>query len=289
MKKKIVFILMILSMFVPFGRVSAETLESVSEGSNSSTTNAVVGTVDAPIYSVEIEWDELKFNWVYDETSKVFGWEPDYSYECLENVELMDEETFNAELYNLYSDSTCSTKVDEGTSYTDYETNYNNSVKYYVRSLYGEVLNKIVITDYSENASIVPSVEWNSASDYDFVVGTFTYLGKADGILITAEEYDEESFRTQLASGYICLDAACDTIETDLDAVFEEGKYYSPNSEEYKILDTAELPNDGRIQGMAGYWYMLHLNLVNDSTKNITAPKSGDVIGSVTISIRSAN
>jgi len=63
---------------------SAQTIDSIVEGNNSTSANVTVGNVEAPVYDIEINWDSLKYDWKYDEETKNFKWFPTYRTNCYE-------------------------------------------------------------------------------------------------------------------------------------------------------------------------------------------------------------
>jgi len=121
----------------------AETLDltNVSETGQ----NVVVGEVETPVYSVDITWGNMEFDYVYNEVTGSFEWKGEQN--CVE-LETHHEESFAKGWLNVYSDSTCTNSQSyesfeealDAKAYVGYENAYvsivDNSVRGKVSSDY---------------------------------------------------------------------------------------------------------------------------------------------------------
>ena len=289
MKNKIVKSLLGISAFALALNVNAATLDSVEEGSNASSHDVTVGSVDVPVYSVDIEWDPLKFNWKYDSETGIYNWVPEVYKECnlVPDWVKNDEVNWDENKYNVYTDSTCDTRISQDLTYSEVSDELEN---YYFNAV-GYPENNIYINDNSTMGQIVPSVVWNAEDEYDFVNGKFIYEGTITRAYLVTLGAD---FNVALEGGFLYYDEELTQPVTDQTTEYEEGVYYlAGKSVMMKDLTTPEIPEDGRQFGYGGTgewgavsWYRVTLSLENDETKTITTPTAGDKIGSVTISIR---
>ena len=245
-------------------------------------TNATVGTdLDNAIYSVSISWDSLEFN--YKIIDGIYKWYPKEKTTCKgKTINALEEYTaLVTEGYIFYTDNSCTM---ESNGYAIDTTEY-----YYLHDPYDDGSTYIQINDYSVNGRVVPSVEWVSSNDYNFVEGKISY------------EYLYSTECTSLTEGYIeyvkatdkeiFVDSECQDqyyLSAD-DIVYEEGKYYFNNEIwSYTTLNDKEIPDTGRISRDGdNYFYNLKLRL-ESKEETQKKPVSGEVIGTITITIRAA-
>ena len=77
MKNKLLTGLLALVLLMPMGvnaEITREELDSVENGNNSTSVTVTVGEVETPVYEVDIEWDELKFDWKYNSETNKYEW-----------------------------------------------------------------------------------------------------------------------------------------------------------------------------------------------------------------------
>lgn len=281
MKKKLLLGLVSLLSVLPFG-VNAETIGSVEEN-NTSNANVTVGEVDNVIYNVEIVWNEFKFNWKYNSEKSEYEWQAGNAMEIipLSIYGEIDEEFFNAEKENICMDSTCTTKISEELTYEELVANIDD---YYYNVGEGDISNHFHIGDYSIGGEIVPSVKWTSAEDYEYVEGKFTYSANVEKCELFE---DEESFEQYVSEGIkFYSDSACTEELDETVTEYQSGMYTIAMYSERLALNTEEIPANGRQVGNEGsHWYHLSLDLVNKTAPTST-PKSGDRIGTITITIK---
>lgn len=272
MKSKLFKAVFGIGLFALALNVNANTINSVTEGSNTTNATVTVGEVEAPVYEVEVSWDDLTFDWTYNSETNKFGWTP--SKVCV------PVDTSDFDIYEeFYTDSTCSTEVTEyigGTDYYRLESRKSASIS---------------IQDYSENGQIVPSIKWNSSSKYEDVVGNFKYYGETCAVIESEETFEHLKDRN------LYTDSTCST-KVSTTPIFEAGKYYVLTEREGLNLTSEELPDAARTGGAGDCFggdegmfcssddwagiYKLSFNLEGGTTN----PTSGDEIGTITVSIR---
>lgn len=284
MKEKIFKILTVVSLFglaLSVNATDSATLDSVETGSNSTNADAVVGTVETPVYTVAVIWNDLTFDWVYDEDTNEFGWAPAPHCNQISSERENVEGAINSGKA-VYKDNTCSERV----------YSYSDEVTQYFESIHPEAIG-IGIEDLSENGQIVPSIKWTSSEKYNDVTAKFTYKGKTCIALETEEVFNVAKENTTIYS-----DSNCSTV-TEATA-FETGKYYALTTKDFD-LETEEIPDAGRTSVMGGdcingicfdqningeldplSQYLLGFKLEGGTT----VPTAGDVIGTLTVSIR---
>lgn len=300
---RVVFILVILLLsFVMITDASAQTIDSIENGNNSVEANVTVGNVDAPVYRTDLWWDSLTFDWEYNEYSQSMGWKPaDLCVGIFGNIDEIKEE-INDEgsgyTKDLYTDSTCTTKVD--TYDETARTYYYLSERTYV---------SIGIRDYSVGAEIIPSIEWNSSEKYNNVVGKILYRNYHDPVCTNI--YSEDMLNYALENNVtLYSDNTCSIVSNDNDISYGEVTYYAfVNVDSLNVLEGNEVPDEARYAAAgvlfdyrftemetkffeeSSSWlrreiYKLEFFLENKSLDENFAPKQGDIIGSLTISIR---
>ena len=238
----------------------------------------------SPIYTVNITWDDLTFDWAYNEEKKSFGWE---AHGTCEEVYASDVEMYNSLLSNgkdvLYLDNKCMNK----------SNNYNETVDTYYKK-YKRSDAYITIEDLSERGQVVPTVKWNSNERYNNVNGVFKYLGNKCVPIETKAVYD-------VALDYgIYSDSNCTKAANNNG--FEKNKYYALALSK-NVITSEELPDNLRHNGDYGdetidgvsfggfsyegktNIYSLYFNLENKSNLGFT-PVQGEQIGSITISFK---
>jgi len=274
---------------------------SPEEGNNSTSANVTVGNVEVPVYRVELLWDSLTFDWIYDEHTKTFDWKAETLCEHFGGIKEEIEDEINGEgsiyISDLYTDSTCSTKANA----------YDESVQGYYY-LNDRNFASIRIRDHSENGVIVPSIEWNSSEKYSNVIGKIFYMNYSQPV---CSNIDSEDMLNYALENDVTLysDNACSIVSDDANVTYEEGKYYAfVNIEAMKILEGNEVPDEARYAAYGAIFdyrfteietrlyeedswarkeiYDLKFYIENDSKKETIVPIKGDVIGTITVTFR---
>lgn len=260
--------------------------EVVTDPLNGGTTGSVVvGEVATPVYTANIFWDDLTFDWTYDNDTNSFGWTP--ASLCEREYVMVEDPEFEAKLAEgkIYTDATCSTVTTERTE---------DDVYYSVRDREHVYL---TIEDLSENGQIVPSIEWNAEANYSYTTGTFEIR---DERCIAVDREDVYTMAKELGQG-IYTDNTCSTKATDTG--YESGKYYAIARMAYAPITGTELPDSARnsAAGSGGYIEDLDIFIENPvyaenqyslrfslgtTTQPTTTPTAGNKIGTITVSFR---
>ena len=300
MKSKLFKAVFGISLFALALNVNANTINSVTDGSNTTDATVTVGEVAAPVYGADIIWNNLTFNWVYDNAAETFRWKP---ADACSDAEVYTSDEFNEYSGQLYEDSSCTT---EATEYTERDETVcdedGNCVDafnpYYHLEEREEVF--IIVRDESENGSIIPSIRWNASSKYEDVSGKFQYRAKTCVKIETEEMFEAAaSAWDKNNTDVLFTDSTCDSSSGlwggDESITFEKDKYYTLVYP-YVELTTEERPNDAYgfhwddstfdeyniAQQYPFEGFTLKFNLEGGST----TPTAGDEIGTITISIR---
>lgn len=311
MKNKILKGLFGLGVFALALSVNAQTLNSVEEGSNATSYDVTVGSVAVPVYSVDIKWGAMSFDWTYNTQIQDYEWTRSKIETCghaspmgqmgsalPKEFDTFYYQTYTEEEFNelkannqIYSDDTCQTVATEVT----YE-NFGMNMYYTIQNT--EAKSSFTILDNSTSGAIVPSVRWNSATGYDWTLGEFKYVYNETSCSEVTSSEELESLKQASA---LYTSNSCDVVASE-DASYDDGNTYfkhvyndgvgtltngSPLPANARMFAGAEIGDNG-IENYS-YGYNLLLNLKKDNTKAITNPKAGDKIGSVTITIAAKN
>ena len=281
MKKNLFKLFAGVSIFASLFAVNVQAL-GVEEGNNSASESVTVGSVQTPVYSVDISWGDFAYDWVYDSSTGEYYWEPSNVESCVQALpSVYDENAYTAAVNegNIYSDSSCSTPT-SSVAYDDIE--------------YTVVFTKVIapgasninISDASTAGQIVPSVSWTPSTGYDWVTGKFNY---SDCSFECVSIDDEESFNTAYQ---IYTDNACSTSVDKSTLSYQANTYYTKAGGcAYESTTGGALPDSARQfggvseNGVVAYGYQLEFEIGVDSSKAITTPKANDTIGTITVSI----
>lgn len=293
MKRKLLLGILSMVMLLPFIVKADEVdiLDSVEQNQNSANASVTVGDVAIPTYEVVIIWTDLTFDWVYNSHTKDFEWAPASICSQLgSSKEEVEQELSKGT--KIYTDESCTTTT---TTYVE-DTNH-----YYMME---RETAAIGIEDMSQNGQIVPSITWNSSEKYSDVTAKISYYGEDCVGLYSniALDYAWERY------GKVATDATCKN------PVYEKPDFGTTiyYTYAYTLMDltTEEIPDNGRASG-AGFGvpnghtingeknfigfapegnyprnqYRVSFNLVGGET----TPTAGDIIGTITIKIRTAN
>lgn len=282
MIRKIIKSLVYLSIFIFAITVNANSNINLENGTNNTKGIAKVGNVDVPTYEVVIYWEDLKYDWTYDNETKQFNWTP--SALC-EPTTVTSETQFNSSVQygqTYYADNACTTKTNEYTP---------ESPTYYLKTERENVV--ISIVDNSQFGQISPSIKWTPSSDYSDVKGNFIYLAGEKCTLIT----EESDFRSaNILRRTLYNDANCNNAVES--TTYQENTYYV-YAHVPTPLTTEKIPEDGRMSFPGGRPYggiEFENKDYSISPKNnfyifftpdggSKTPTKGDAIGKITISI----
>ncbi|MBQ7136755.1 MAG: hypothetical protein IJO43_02105 [Bacilli bacterium] len=261
-----------------------------SEGFNSSSNAVTIGEVETPIYEAQLVWPNLAFNWSYDVNEQEFRWKASSLCE-LQTDDYELAQYLISEGFTLYKDSSCNERADEGDAVEEY----------YILSKSDAA--EIVIVDQSKFGQIVPSAFWKSSEEYEHVIGKLEYLigqsvcsaVESQAMLDSATElgvsiYEDSECSDVVSKTPTSLDKTYHVFRTFITGVqvpvtgeipYEAGYNYSYSGDTNEYNFTEELNKYKSNQE-----YVIQLSLENDPTKEATTPVAGDVIGTVTISIK---
>ena len=133
---------------------------------DSYTNTAKVGSVDEVIYSVDVAWGLMTFDWRYNDETEEFEFRNTY---CLGAQAkegafgkswLEDQRDYS---HNLYFDNNCSNRVSEDTELV------TNEYYYYLDGPTGWV----DVTDNSVRGKVKAQAQFTPAQDYNWVIGKF--------------------------------------------------------------------------------------------------------------------
>ena len=164
MKKGLIMGIIGVGSFLLMMGVKAETLDLTNVSSTGQV--VTVGDVDAPVYSVDITWGDLTFDYKYDNNTGEYYWS-----RAITCHELTDSFSASYNFLDVFWDGECEREID--VTKVDFATALTNNAYYAESGMNGT----ISITDNSTNARIVPSIAWQSESKYDFVKANFQYEG----------------------------------------------------------------------------------------------------------------
>ena len=153
-----------------------------AEGTGSQTRDVTVGEVDETVYSVDIDWGDMTFDWKYAGDINKFGFEP--SRTCLgepyQHGELSNDE-LNSGI--LYSDSSCTVVVEEEPE--EGATVYSKS----------GFENYVTVQDGSTNGKVKVSASFTPENNYDWVNGEFVAGGYwTDGESLSYLDISRENY-----------------------------------------------------------------------------------------------
>jgi len=271
---------------------------STEEGNNSMNADITVGNVAVPVYSVNIEWKSLTFDWVYDDAKRAFDWNPEPVCEHFySNNEIAIKDAIMRGI-NLYKDSTCSIKAD---TYDESITDYYYFVERENATIY--------IRDFSKNGEIIPSIEWKPSEKYKNVIANLGYVNYSKPVCLGI---DNEYVLNYAVQNDVTLysESSCLIESDDNEIVYEANKYYAfVNIEANEKLIDGEVPDEARYPAAGeifdhrfteleqrayeaeSSWlkkdqYLLTFDIESDSEKEAVTPNQTDIIGNITISIR---
>lgn len=172
-----------------------------ADGYMEGTHDVTVGEVDEPLYSVDINWGDLSFDWKYNKTTNDFSFKA-YS-DCYETAIMPDgREWIEQQQANnvLFSNDACTEpytgNIQDGTTY------------YYTEELLGR---NITLVDWSVNGKIRADISFATENKYSWVTGLFG---------------------TEIGTGYD-PDSGLDVPFVPQFAAFEDGNFLHQETVEY--------------------------------------------------------
>jgi len=276
---------------------SSDAIYELPGGTTSSSAEAIIGEIEAPVYNVFIIWQDLTFDWAYDEKTQEFGWRKPAI--CMEYTQDANEAQHALDLgMELYQDSTCESRI-YTTETTPGENPSTDLVSYYF--WYETNKSTIGIEDFTENGQIVPSVSWNASEKYSHVNATLEY-SKIDSV---CQAINSQDMLTSAIEEGVTLysDSNCSNISETIQDEYVDNMYHVFIDIDTVVEVNGEIPDDARHSAMGGYTgeyrftesafypvrkdhYYIQLSLENDPEKEATTPVAGDVLGTVTVTIR---
>ena len=133
------------------------------------------------------------------------------------------------------------------------------------------------------NKPITITTAWQSTEEYNFVNAIFYETG----YICEEAQYNEEEFNSGiLLTGDRC-NADSELLYDDPEFSYDSEKYYKTTMAKKKVKTGH--PVGYYVPEFANrYDYSLHISLENDSTKEAKTPKTGDTIGTFTITFEDA-
>lgn len=246
--------------------VKAETLDltNISETGQ----NVVVGEVETPVYSVDITWGDMTFDYVYNEATQEFEWQ-----EQITCTKISEQQKDYYQNLKIFTNSTCTSLLVNKDDYTFDDLVYS---EYYYSSS-SEGAGQISILDNSENGGIIPSLYWESSEKYNYVNGKFQYIGPMCG-LVSESDFD-------YVKNNLYTDSSCTIKNTNDNPIYGEMSYYTFIGDGYIDMNYGVIPEGTSGIGNGNYYYEARIRLLNDYSKEITTPVKGDTIGRITVSI----
>jgi hypothetical protein len=290
--------------------VSAETapgegggpLYGVEDGENTAIGVVGVGTVEVPIYEVHIIWQDLTFDWAYDEKTQEFGWRKPAV--CTEYTQDATEAQHALDLgMELYQDGSCEKRIYTAEPpKTETEPGENaptTDAAYY----YWYETNKSVIgiEDFTQNGQIVPSVSWTSGTKYPYVNATLEYK-RIDSVCQAI--YSQDMLTSAIEEGVtLYSDSNCSSVPDTIQNEYVDNMYHAFVEVDTLAKVNGEIPDEARHTARGAYTgdykftestvyygakdrYYIYLSLENDPTKEAGTPVEGEILGIVTVKIR---
>jgi len=253
-------------------------------------TNVTVGNVagsTGTVYSVDIEWGDLSFDWTYNSSTSQYEWSNE-SKEVCEPAELSEGSFVSSNSsYVYYQNSNCTTRFigEVHAGQTIYQkANKAHSIKIY---------------DYSKNGYVKPSLSWRSAVKYDYTTATFKYEANRCQVIpaATLQQYINNY------SGYtVFTDSTCssNSMYVTSSTYNSSTTYYGDPGlgSVYKTYSGGALPSVARLwlagsddapDYNEGSMFNIELQLGVDRTKTVNMPNPGETIGYVTILLTPRN
>lgn len=281
--KKILMGVFGLGLMLSVVGVQAETVNNIENIGDSASNDVTVGNVETPVYDVDISWDNLSFNWVYNETDEEYEWELNFCHKLSENEKsLITEENYPEYIGNIYTDNKCSSDNNLYTLEISYEEAVNNFDNYYYfDQLYDKKeFSKISIIDNSKNVKITPQIEWESSENYEWTIGKY---GIPAGISSCSEIFSGYLDRFINLGETIYTDSSCMEEVEDKNEISKNKQYYYVSSDDFFfVYDESEI---SEYLTKKNNIFDVYFTLEVDETKEIKTPKIGDTIGTITITI----
>ena len=162
MKNKVFSLLLLGAMFTLPLSVHAEEPKVPSDFNDQK--SVTVGDVDATVYSVDVEWGDLSYDWKYDSTTNKFEFRQPLNCQGVEananyGIGYLQGERENG--VKIFSDSTCSTL---------FEGEFAEGTVYYAQN---GIYSSIRVLDHSIKGRVKANVEFTPSNSYSWVNGKF--------------------------------------------------------------------------------------------------------------------
>lgn len=152
-------------------------------GTGSQTQDVTVGEVDETVYSVDINWGDMTFDWKYDYSTNAFSFVEQITCSELAAVGGSPEEPEPSITtdFPVFQDNACTEPF---------------TAPYSGQALYAELknYNTIDVTDHSSNGRVKARVSFSPENDYSWVAGRFSSVAYLD---------NNGNFSQDLNNGYL--------------------------------------------------------------------------------------
>lgn len=174
MKKSLILGTAVVALVAAMAPAFSASAASENATIGNSTKNVAVGEVDDTVYSVEIDWDDLVFDWEYNLSNNDFAF---LGNEKCRYVGIKDNYPYLLYRGKLFSDHACSQVVDEG-SFSEEGSDY-----------YGLMPGpfEIKLYDDSVNGKVKATASFAAEEKYSWVKGVFT------NIVMSGTEYNYQT------------------------------------------------------------------------------------------------
>ncbi len=146
--------------------------------------NATVGDVDETIYSVDLTWGDMVFDWKYDENTNGFNFQEQPGVKQLVSTmgDGFDWLTNEKDKGFIYEDESCRTR---------FTGEIADGVSYYWCPAY-DASGVVKLSDNSINGRVKATASFTPSDDYDWVTGRFGLWEMNSGNLVFNESENGE-------------------------------------------------------------------------------------------------
>lgn len=192
MKNKLFKFIMLSTMFALPLCVNAE--ESIDPSTFNDEQTVVVGDVDSTVYSVDITWNDLSYDWKYDRATNSFDFKSSLSCRAIEPEQKEELKEYITSGDKIYTNDQCSIETD--LSHLAGTEDFEIENTYYVNEAPAPT---IQIEDHSVNGRIKANATFAPSGSYaDWVTGKFYHF--------TTYDNNELEYHDELIDGYLPLD-----------------------------------------------------------------------------------
>lgn len=244
--------------------------------------NVVVGEIDVPVYSVDIIWGDMTFDYKYNGYNGKYEWR-----EQIECIKLESDSYYDSDSSRIYMDSNCDERYIPS-EYDSLETLIDRGFYEAITKMdeleFGWVFaGEIQVHDGSHirdnyGGFITPTLTWTSENEYSYVEGDFLYTDMCS--LLNSDQLAE-----LIAEGdSIYTDSGCENLEVD--TLYPNDQYYGwvEKIGHNKVTLPVTSAMAGFMYGGDRTMYSAELKLKSVGNSNIM-PTAGDIIGRITVNI----